>query len=241
MDINYDNDKLLSPIIDAFTKVESQDARVERVTLERKAYLDLVTHKIGLQAFDNFSINGDVFEQTKGTLWGATVEMGNESKVYAEKGMIPSWDYDERTIHNENYRISADIEFKEFKYRVGFLKNLTIIVKSRADIIGNVPKNEMTAIETLREMITETEFRKYMVHGFILVKGTSGKIYQIFRRTKHTKVWYKGQLIEEICVRIRFDQNVPLTDNVIAFKIMIETDEEEFKKLGNVYQMKEAA
>jgi hypothetical protein len=115
--------------------------------------------------------------------------------------------------------------------------NLTIIVKSRANPICNVPKNELAAIETLREMITETEFRKYIKHGFILVRGLSGRVYQIFRNKEHTKVWEKGKLVEEVCVRIKRNLKVPPTDNVIAFRTMVLCDEGEFKKLGNVYKM----
>jgi len=95
---------------------------------------------------------------------------------------------------------------------------------------------EIRAVETLREMITETEYRKYVVHGFILVKGRGGKVYQIFRGRTHTKVWKKGLLVKEICVRIQ-DPEIPPTDNVIAHKILIETSEEEFERLGNVYKM----
>ena len=99
---------------------------------------------------------------------------------------------------------------------------------------------EMRAIETLREMITETEYRKYIVHGFIHVKGRSGYIYQVFRNRTHTKVWKKGLLIKEVCFKIK-DPEIPPTDNVIAHKILIETSEEEFERLGNVYKMNRAA
>ena len=115
--------------------------------------------------------------------------------------------------------------------------NLTIIIKSRANPIRDIPENERVAMETLREMITETEFRKYLKDGFILVRGRSGRIYQIFRDKDHTKVWEKGKLIEEVCVRIKRSLNIPPTDNVIAFRAAILCSENEFKKLGNVYRM----
>ncbi len=85
-------------------------------------------------------------------------------------------------------------------------------------------------------MITEIEFRKYMKHGFLLVKGLSGRVYQIFRDKDHTKVWENGKVVEEVCVRIR-NLSVPPTDNVIAFRTMILCSENDFKKLGNVYKM----
>ena len=116
-----------------------------------------------------------------------------------------------------------------------------IHVKSRAiTFSGNIPKNEQIAMETLREMVTELEFRKYLKYGFVLVPGRSGDVFQVFRNKSHTRVWRNGEVIEEICVRINSKIKVPLTDNVIAFKTMIEADEHEFKKIGNIYKMKVA-
>lgn len=116
---------------------------------------------------------------------------------------------------------------------------LCILVKSRADMLTNIADNEQQAMQTLREVITETEFRKYIKYGFVLVKGKSGDTYQIFRNRSHTKVWRAGKIIEEVCVRIKNDIKAPPTDNVVAFKAMIENDEAAFKTLGNVYKFKE--
>jgi len=117
--------------------------------------------------------------------------------------------------------------------------NLIIIVKSRACPLNNVPNNEWVAMQTLREMITETDFRKYLKYGFILVKGSSGKVYQIFQSKSHIKVYSKGVLIEEICVRIK-DSKIPNTDSVIAFKTILEANEESLTALGNRYQKRAA-
>lgn len=118
--------------------------------------------------------------------------------------------------------------------------NLTIIVKSRAPGRRDIQKNEWVAMQTLREMISEADFRKYLKYGFILVTGQSGKTYQVFRNKSHTKVYLKGELLEEICVRIP-DSSIPATDSVIAFKTIIETDENHFASLGNRYNMRQAA
>ena len=117
---------------------------------------------------------------------------------------------------------------------------LHIIVKSRAPEYGHLSDAEWMAMKSLRDMVSEADFRKYIKYGFILVKGASGKIYQVFRNRMHTKVYLKGVLVEEVCVRIR-DTSIPPTDNVIAFKTIIETDEDSFKKMGNLYKMKKAA
>jgi len=116
-----------------------------------------------------------------------------------------------------------------------------IVIKTRGHPVNfHSAGPEQTALEMLREMITEKEFFKYLKYGFLIVEGKSGKQYQVFRLNAHTKVWMRGKLVEEICVRINNKADVPPTDNVIAFKVMIESNEDEFRRIGNVYRMKVA-
>lgn len=117
---------------------------------------------------------------------------------------------------------------------------LAVFVKSRANYFPSAPQNEQNAANTLREMISERDFRKYLKYGFILVQGASGRTYQIFRTSSHTKVRESGKVVEEICVRLR-DFGMPPTDRVIAVKTLIEADEGAFRSLGNVYNMRRAA
>jgi hypothetical protein len=147
------------------------------------------------------------------------------------------------TFDTDNNICAYDSEsYKKEAKKQKLKSNLLIFVKSRAsnDFLKNMPENEKTALETLREEVSEIEFRRYLKYGFVLVRSKSGKTYQVFRNRSHTKVWFNGKVIEEVCVRIK-DSNIPLTDNVIAFKTLIEFDEEEFKKLGNVFKMAIAA
>lgn len=132
-------------------------------------------------------------------------------------------------------------EKKKFVFREKIRNQLIFTPKTKAEPLTNVEGNETVAIETLREMITEEEFKRFINRGFITVTGRSGKVYQIFRNNWHTKVWVGGQLVEEVCVRIRGDVGAPATDNLIAFKAMIEADEEEFRSLGNVYKFNRRA
>lgn len=121
---------------------------------------------------------------------------------------------------------------KRFRAKSG----LVIISKSRAvPLSKDIPENERVAMETLREEVSESEFRRYLKYGFILVKGLSGDTYQIFRNQSHTKIWRGGKIVEEVCVRLS-DRSIPSTDNVIAFKNIIQCSEDEFKNLGNVYR-----
>jgi hypothetical protein len=114
--------------------------------------------------------------------------------------------------------------------------NLHISVISRACPIGNASAAERVAMDTLREMVSESDYRKYLKHGFLMVQGSSGDMFQVFRDRSHTKVWRDGKVIEEICVRIK-DASIPPTDNVIAFKTLIEIDDESFKIMGNRFPM----
>lgn len=162
-----------------------------------------------------------------------------DSVYYGYSRTIP-WMYDTATdITGWAVYPCAKISKKdELKQKIE--NNLFIRVKSRASLVKGVSKAEAQAMETLREEISESEFRKYIKYGFILVRGQSGKTYQVFRNRSHTKVWLGGKLIEEVCVRIS-DSKIPETDNVIAFKAMIEADEEEFAKMGNRYKFDKVA
>jgi len=233
--------RVAEPIWNAFAEIEKHDIRVTDMQLERTKYRQM------LQTLPHQDIISRVIETRDrgidnliGYMYGAKlriVDDGQGSKVFGTKHMKPSYHLNPYEAKFKNNCLEADIAFlnnAEFKI-LQIKNNLTIIVKSRAEFFNCIPKNEWTAIETLREMITEAEFRKYLKYGFILVKGQSGKIYQIFRSKRHTKVWQDGQLVEEVCVRIK-DKNIPPTDNIIAFKALIETSEDEFKKLGNVYR-----
>jgi hypothetical protein len=117
--------------------------------------------------------------------------------------------------------------------------NLRVVVKSRAtrfNLTGYKPE-EKKAVDTLREMISEADFRKYVKYGFVSVDAPSKRTYQIFRNNSHVKVWENGLLIEEICISI-LDSSIPLTDKVIALIIMILSDESTFRSMGNIYNLR---
>ncbi len=251
---NIADSGILNAIADAFTEIERHGLKVEKITLEKAKYEELITRKgcLNYLCLNNHGLEITEEQALVGALWGAPLEIGKESKVYGERGFMSSGLYfsESENIHNVNYRMETKIKFPapmtteayRFQQKVLQLKsNMIIIVKTRArPLYGDIPKNEMTAIDTLKEIITEVEFRKYMVHGFILVKGVSGRIYQIFRGRTHTVVWENGKVIEEICVHIK-NWKIPPTDSVIALKILIEASEADFKSLGNVYNMRMAA
>lgn len=146
------------------------------------------------------------------------------------------------SVDSLSYDLTQKNPKEALRFRIRSNLNISRLGREALGVPKNIPENEIVAIETLREMITEAELRKYLKFGFVLVPGKSGKTYQVFRNRSHTKVWHNGEVIEEVCVRIdRGAVKVPETDNVIAFKQMIETDEEEFRKSGNIYRFKQRA
>src|SRR5690606_33802821 len=116
----------------------------------------------------------------------------NSSTLYVNSSWYTS-DYYPIFTGNSLYNINCNssIEPRVAK-KLKIKNNLTIIVKSRAQNLNNIPNNEWTAMQTLRDMITEAEYRKYVKDGFISVLGQSGKIYQVYRNKAHIKVFLKG-------------------------------------------------
>lgn len=85
----------------------------------------------------------------------------------------------------------------------------------------------------LRNMIGEAAFRGYMKNGFISYRGASGLAYQIFPGHRAVKVWNQGAVIETICLVFQ-DPSLPDTDAVIMRLLMLENNEEEFRRLAHV-------
>lgn len=122
--------------------------------------------------------------------------------------------------------------------RPNVLRRLSPTVRVRGSSPLAKTPEEAIAQEALREVVSEREFRKYLRYGFVLVEGRSGARYQVFRNSHHVKVWVGGKLVEEVCVYLSsvLGKTAPPTDKVVAFKAMIEADEEAFKNMGNRYR-----
>jgi len=133
-----------------------------------------------------------------------------------------------------NYRIGEYQEIDAITLmKEAIKKNSKIVVaRSRSSLKRAVPQNEMKARDTLHDMLSESDWRRYVANGFIMVKAQSGKWYQIFNDRKRLKVYEKGVLVEEIC--IHSDDSCPPTDHVINMKVMVEIDEESLRKGGNI-------
>lgn len=147
----------------------------------------------------------------------------------------------EESPFSPDVEIATEEQWQAYRKKAAFKQkmhcNLVIKSKTRGSFVNGISPEELTAIETLRELITEKEFRRYLKYGFILVEGKSGDLYQIFRDSWHIKVLRQGVLVEEICINLDGTFKAPPTDKCIAFMAMLQTSESEFRKLGNVYPM----
>jgi hypothetical protein len=216
-------------VINAFSKIEVQDRQVTHLTVPPRAYQAL-TKELNFNLYINDIPADQIIAHvrrmkkavdegsdidTQSRLWGARIILGSKFKA--------------QSIMDGYSKIETLIPYR------CVIGSLDVYVKSRACPVVSQSPNEHVALETLREMLSESDYRKYLKHGFILVPGASGRIYQIHRLKWHTYVYERGTLIAEVCVRLR-DKDMPPTDNVIALKTVIESSEDEFFKIGNVYK-----
>ena len=82
---------------------------------------------------------------------------------------------------------------------------------------------EQKARNTLRDMISEQEWRRYVTNAFLMVRGSSGRWYQVFADQRHTQVFERGKNIAGLC--IHSDRTCPPSDHVINLKLLVEFDE----------------
>lgn len=176
---------------------------------------------------------------TDQSLFNTTIHVTGGTTEYVYNNLAGGWVWG----GEESYVATSNKDYERERKRQNIRSRLVSVVKTRSEAIrGNTPE-ECLAMETLREVVTEDEFKRYLRYGFVLVRGRSGATYQVFRNRSHVKVWVGGKVIEEICVYLKDTADhggsgkIPMTDKVIAFKAMIETDEESFKTLGNRYRM----
>lgn len=107
------------------------------------------------------------------------------------------------------------------------------LVLQRTTTNHAVDDREFRARQTLRRMIGEEAYLRFLKRGFISVKAKSGRIYQIFTGHRTTVCWENGKPIKSLCVTLR--GGFAPTDELIMRYILITTDEENFWKRANVW------
>ena len=115
--------------------------------------------------------------------------------------------------------------------------NLLIKVKStRQKLDQKISSQEIKARMTLRDLISEREYRRYLTNGFVMIHGLSNKWYQIFNDQRRIKVYNKGKLTDEICIHTDVNE-CPKTDHILNMMCLIQNDENLIwtKGVSNVY------
>jgi hypothetical protein len=100
------------------------------------------------------------------------------------------------------------------------------IKPSRTPLFAECDGRELRARETLRRVIGEERWCRFIKNGFISIRGKSGKFYQIFPGHGFTRVYENGVLVNRLCVVLR--GNFPDTDSLITRFLMILNDEDDF-------------
>lgn len=86
---------------------------------------------------------------------------------------------------------------------------------------------EIRARETLRRILGDDKFNKYVKDGFVSVRAKSGLVYQIFPGHDITNVYDNGKKIERLCVVL--SGSFPPTDQLIMRYLLILNDERDFR------------
>lgn|GEM_PF-4204057 len=100
----------------------------------------------------------------------------------------------------------------------------------RVDFTNATPA-EITALQLLRQLVGQDEFRRYLKYGFVMVRGGSGLRYQIGRNRHVIDVWNERGRVDGICVYL--EGQYPPTDDTITRMLMAERDELELWRRGN--------
>jgi hypothetical protein len=129
--------------------------------------------------------------------------------------------------------------FPQFTKRQRFRNNLRVqrcnhrgnILRAAWSDFGNVDPPEVRAMQLLRKLIGQDEFRRYLKYGFVMVRGASGLRYQIGRGQHSIRVWGRTAQVDSLCCYLagRF----PPTDCVITRMLSAESDELTLWRNGN--------
>lgn len=91
---------------------------------------------------------------------------------------------------------------------------------------------EQKARDSLRDIITEQEWRRYVTNGFLMVRGDSGRHYQIFADGRRPFVFQAGEKIASLCIHTSGE--CPPSDHVINMKLLVEMDETSIWQGSNI-------
>ena len=167
--------------------------------------------------FSNATVSGPITVGAATTDWGAG--------------------YTTAPIYNVTYYDDKKQRIRNFiKYNI--TKSNFNLFKMNPCVAQKLPANELKARESLRDLISEKDWRRYLSSGFIMFKGPTRFWYQIFKNnSEKIKVYEKGILTYRICIHTD-EHTCPPTDHVINMMTLIQNDEKTLWLNGNIYDSK---
>lgn len=116
-------------------------------------------------------------------------------------------------------------------------RHAPVILTSRRSIAVAADAREIRARETLRRVLGEEKFKRFLKHGFVSVRAKSGLVYQIFPGHDMTNVYRDGQRTERLCVVL--SGSFPPTDSLIMRYLLILNDERDFRSHAIEHRVRE--
>lgn len=141
-----------------------------------------------------------------------TIDLRAGGSIYFDTGVLwPPRRSRGQTLHRQNHRG----------------------MRPRAESVdfSNATPEELTALQLLRQLVGQDEFRHFLRYGFVMVRAPSGLRYQIHRGRHVVDVWNERERVDGICVYL--SGRFPPTDGVITRMLMAERDELELWRRGN--------
>lgn len=159
---------------------------------------------------------GENVKMLKAFLWSV------DNCATATGNIYRQWTYDYEENYHTRLRTPQDrlreiIQQRQSPAVIGTRKFLTLVQDPR----------ELRARETLRRVLGDEKFRRFIKNGFTTVRARSGLVYQIFPGHGITNVYRDGQKVERLCVVLRGD--FPPTDSLIMRYLLILNDEQDFR------------
>lgn len=185
-----------------------------------------------LTAPGDLCVTGNVVWVNNGQSWSTVVNTNTNGGTWTT---VPYGATGVYTPMGPIYFMNKEESIKE-KIRSKIKNNLLVKLGSKS-LSTKVSPQEIKARDTLRDMISEREWRRYVTNGFVMVKGESGKWYQVFNNQNKTQVYEHGKKISSICIHT--EGNCPPTDHIINLMLLVKLDEEAIWKLGNVAHVAE--
>lgn len=95
-------------------------------------------------------------------------------------------------------------------------------------------KAETKARRTLKKLIGEKEYIRYLANECVQVFGKSGRMYKVYPGDRETEVYNKSGKIGRVCVVVG-DSTIPPTDSILMRVAMIQSDECGFYDESNLF------